>query len=107
MMLIELGGMVPKLFFKKNVGRHSSFVGLLIPLFWTSGDVCPGFQRKGQSPDLGTLSPVHNIIFRFTSGGIPAGLWAASMATELFCSHPHTCKQALVGLKTWIYQACC
>ena len=23
------------------------FVGPLIPLFWTSGDVCPGFQSQG------------------------------------------------------------
>ena len=25
----------------------SFFVGPLIPLFWTSGDVCPGFQSQG------------------------------------------------------------
>ena len=33
-----------KHFFKYN-GRHKVlFVGSLIPLFWTSGDVCPRFQ---------------------------------------------------------------
>ena len=25
------------------------FVGPLIPLFWTSGDVCPGYQSQGGS----------------------------------------------------------
>ena len=28
---------------------HVLFVGPLIPLFWTSGDVCPGFQSQGGS----------------------------------------------------------
>ena len=26
---------------------HVLFVGPLIPLFWTSGDICPGFQSQG------------------------------------------------------------
>ena len=31
--------------FIKNFGGHQSFfVGSLKPLFWTSGDVCHGFQ---------------------------------------------------------------
>ena len=37
-------------FFKKNFGGHESFfAGPLIPLFWTSGDVFPGFQSQGGS----------------------------------------------------------
>ena len=27
-------------------------VAPLIPLFWTSGDICPGFQCQGASPCL-------------------------------------------------------
>ena len=38
----------------------------LIPLFWTSGDVCPGFQSQG-----GSLACV---ILRFTSGATSADL---------------------------------
>ena len=35
-------------FFKKNFWRtYVLFVGPLIPLFRTSGDVCPGFQSQG------------------------------------------------------------
>ena len=32
------------------------FVGPLIPLLWTSGDVCLGFQSQGESPCLHALS---------------------------------------------------
>ena len=35
------------LFFLKFWRTHVLFVGPLIPLFWTSGDVCPGFQSQG------------------------------------------------------------
>ena len=34
--------------FKKNWRTSVLFVGSLIPLFWTSGDVCPGFQSQGR-----------------------------------------------------------
>ena len=44
----------------------------LIPLFWTSGDVCPGFQSQGGFPQLCASSPAHNIFLRFTSGVTPA-----------------------------------
>ena len=48
------------------------FVGPLIPLFWTSGDVCPGFQSQGGFPHLCASSPAHNGFLRFTSGATPA-----------------------------------
>ena len=48
------------------------FVGPLIPLFWTSGDVCPGFQSQGGFPHLRASSPAHNGFLRFTSGATPA-----------------------------------
>ena len=37
------------LFFKKIWRVSILFVGLLISLFWTSGDVCPGFQSHRES----------------------------------------------------------
>ena len=36
-------------FFKIFWRTHVLFVGPLIPLFWTSGNVCPGFQSQGGS----------------------------------------------------------
>ena len=42
--------------------------------FRTSGDVCPGFQSQGGSPDNGIL--------RFTSGATPADLLAASTEVD-------------------------
>ena len=47
-------------------------MGPLIPLFWTSRDVCPGFQSQGGFPCLCASSPVHNRFLRFTSSATPA-----------------------------------
>ena len=44
------------------------FVGPLISLFWTSGDICGGFQSQGGSSHFHALSPWCN---RFTSGLTP------------------------------------
>ena len=52
------------------------FVGPLIPLFWTSGDICPRFQNRSGS------SPVCNVFLRFRSGARPADPLMASMAAE-------------------------
>ena len=57
----------------------SFLVGPLIPLFWTSGDVCPGFQS--QSGVACTLSCLCTIL-RFTSGTTPAGLLAAGIVAH-------------------------
>ena len=35
--------------FKRFGGTHVLFVGSLMPLFWTSGDICPGFQNQAES----------------------------------------------------------
>ena len=43
-------------------------MGPLIPLFWTSGDVCPGFQSQGGS----FVCFLTCVILRFTSGATPA-----------------------------------
>ena len=46
----ELAFHIPtQFFFKKDFGDISHFCGTLIPLFWTSDDICPGFQSQGES----------------------------------------------------------
>ena len=59
-------------FFKIFCRTQVLFLGPLIPLLWTSGDVCPGFQSQGGFPRLHASSPVHNGFLRFTSGATPA-----------------------------------
>ena len=56
------------------------FVWPLMPLFWTSGDACPGFESQGGSPHLLASLPVCNGFLRFTPGATPADLLAARMA---------------------------
>ena len=56
----------------------SPFVGTLIPLFWTAGDVSFGFQSQSWQ----TYSQLTDAYMVY----IPAELLAASMATELFSS---------------------
>ena len=74
-------------FFLKIFGRHLSFfVEPLIPLFWNSGDVCPGFKHQVGFPHLYALLPLYNGLLRFTSGVTPADLLVASMAAEPFQS---------------------
>ena len=70
-------------FFKRNWRTLVLFCwggGTLIPLFWTSGDICPGFQSQCGFYNL------CNRFLRFTSGATPADLLAASMVTEPFRS---------------------
>ena len=55
------------------------FVGRLIPLFWTSGDIYPWIQSQSGSPCLQASSPICNRFLRLTSGATPADL-----AAELF-----------------------
>ena len=79
-------------FLKKYLEDISPLVGLLIPLFWTSGDVCPGFQSLGSVPCLHVSLPAQNRLLRFTCGVTPVELLVASIRTKPF--HPHTCIQA-------------
>ena len=51
------------------------FVGPLIPLFWTSGDVCPGFQSQA-------CFLACTLFFRFTCAATPADLLKAGMAAR-------------------------
>ena len=39
-------------------------MGPRIPLFWTTGDVCPGVQSQGGSPRVRASSPVRNGFLR-------------------------------------------
>ena len=72
-------------FFKKYFWRTSVlFVRPLIPLFWTSGDVCPGFSSQGGSSCLHASSLAHNRILRFIFGATPADFLAVSMAAKPF-----------------------
>ena len=55
-----------------------------MPLFWTSDDVCPGFQRQGRSLDSPLVST-------------PADLLAASMVAESFLIHILACICTSIG----------
>ena len=78
------------LFLKKIFVGQVLLVGPLIPLFWTSGDVSPGFQSQGRSLACMPLSPACNEFLRFTSCVTPADCIEVSMAAEPFRS---TCTQ--------------
>ena len=60
------------------------FVGSLIPLFWTSGDVWLGFQNQSRYPHLHVSFPAHDRFLRFTSGATPSNLLASSIAADPF-----------------------
>ena len=67
-------------------------MGPLIPLFWTSGDVCPGFQSQGRS----LACFLTCVILRITSGVTPADCIEISMTAEIFRStYLQMCLQAL------------
>ena len=92
----HLSVILTQLFFKKFFGRTSVlFVGPLIPLFWTFGDICPGFQSQGGS--FFCVCFLSCVILRFTSGVTPADCVEVSMAAEPFRStYLQTCPKALV-----------
>ena len=69
-------------FFLKKV----LFVGPQVPLFWTSGDVSPGFQNNVGSPHVQALSPACNGFVIFTSGVILADFLVTGMAADP-CTH--------------------
>ena len=46
-MFINVG--IQQTFLRKNLEDIILFVGPLIPLFWISGDIHPGFQSQGGS----------------------------------------------------------
>ena len=54
-------------------------VGLLIPLFWTSGDICRRLQSKG---GLGALSLANEGFLRFKSGVTPTSLLVVSFSSD-------------------------
>ena len=56
------------LYFLKNI-----FVGQLIPLFLTSGDIYAGFQSESGYPCLPALLPLHGGFLRFTCDSLDLG----------------------------------
>ena len=69
------------------------FRGATVTLFWTSGDVCPGFKSQGGS----LTCCLNSVILRFTSGATPADCMRVNMAAEPFRStYLQICSQALV-----------
>ena len=80
------------------------FVVPLIPLFWTSGDISPGFQsQSGQSHSH--LVEVHMSHVPVDSPLVwfqPTSQWPVWQPS---CSLPHTCEQVFGGLETRIYCA--
>ena len=62
------------------------FLGPLVPLFWTSGDVCSGYQSQSGQP-YSHLAEVYMICSRrFISGATPFPVYMASIAAGHF---PH------------------
>ena len=73
-------------------------MGPLIPLFWTSGDVCVGSQSQGGSPVC--VCFLTCVILRFTSGVTPADCTEVSTAAQPFrFMYLQTCPQALVEVR--------
>ena len=66
--------------FEAQVAQNAQWESIklvpLIPLFWTSCEVCPGFGSQGGSPRLRALSPACNGFLRLASGEEPADLLA-------------------------------
>ena len=74
-----------------------SFVGPLIPLFRTSGDISSGFQRQSGFCLIWTCGGVHNIrSLRFTSGATHLLVYNASIAASRL---PHMHVSAVVGCR--------
>ena len=67
-------------FFLKFGNTLVIFVGPLIPLIWTSCDVCPGFLTQDGSPALACSVTSVNGRLRFTSDVTPADLLASIVA---------------------------
>ena len=76
--------------------------GLLIPLFWTSGDASSGFQSHSGQPysHFAEVYVLHDPWGSTLVWHLPTSWW---LAWQLSCALPHTCDQALVGLKPGIY----
>ena len=81
----------------------SPFRRPLIPLFWTSGDICPRSQSQG-----GSLAYFLTcVILRFTSGVTLADFIEVSMAAEPFGSmylqrYPQTLVEVLLSVRVTV-----
>ena len=84
--------------FKHILRTSIHFVGLLIPLFWTSGDFCLGFQCQGGSPHL-LLCHLHAT--DFLDSPLVLHLLISRWPSCFYHLLAHL--QALVGLESGIY----
>ena len=60
-------------FFQK-IGGHQPFLGPLVNLFQTSGNISPDFQTQGRAPLLSALLLACDEFLRFTSSVTPTYL---------------------------------
>ena len=72
-------------------------MGPLIPLFWTSGDIYPGFQKQRGFLAY-VLHRLHATESSDTSGATPADLLAVSMVvvTKSFTTRMHSSRMRTV-----------
>ena len=90
-------------YFKKDCWwTQVLFLGPLIPLFWTSGNVSPGFHSQSGQPyshltEVYVLHVVGPLVWYMPTSLLPA--W------QLTCCLSCACEQALLGLKIGIYHA--
>ena len=70
----------------KKSESTSPFHRPIIPLFWTPGDVCSGFQSQGRSLAYAAASSVCNGFLRFTCSATNH-LLSASLVVEPFWIH--------------------
>ena len=87
-----------------NFGEHESFLGPLIPLFWTSGDISSGFKSQSGQPYL-HLAEAYMLHVSWDSLLVQHLLTSWWLAWQPSHSLLHIFKQALVGLETRTYHA--
>ena len=79
-------------------------MGLLITLFWISGDVFSGFQSQSGQPYSG-LVEAYILHIPWNSHLVQQLPTSCQPAWQLSHSHPHTYSHALMGLKTGTFHA--
>ena len=71
-------------------------MGPLISLFWTSGDICPGFQSRGGFPRLCASSPAHNGLVVAT---LNSSMVVGTLKSSIKCYMGAWAKEARQGVR--------